>query len=160
MEIVAISKLGASSRLHRNIDNEASDVPAMWMQYRPPHPCRPSCETSKVLAGVDMPVIDSVYRRRTREYDLESICTSYRGRTQTMSEISWQRDGIDPGLFIAEGVGSIRSTASYGKPGGWWFLPAWLPDTGENDIGPFKTKTAALKEAQRLSAAKDVAAQK
>lgn len=44
------------------------------------------------------------------------------------------------------------------EPGGWWFLPAWLPDTGQNDIGPFKTKTAALKEAQRLSAAKDRAA--
>lgn len=39
-------------------------------------------------------------------------------------------------------------------------LPAWQPDTGENDIGPFKTKTAALKEVQRLSAAKDLAAQK
>lgn len=38
--------------------------------------------------------------------------------------ILWQQDGVDSGW--------------------WWFLPAWLPDTQEHDVGPFKTKTAAL----------------
>lgn len=72
-----------------------------------------------------------------------------------MAEISWRQDGVDPGWFIAEGIGSVRSTASYGRPGGWWFLPAWLADTEENDIGPFRTKAATLKEAERLAAAQD-----
>lgn len=72
-----------------------------------------------------------------------------------MPEISWRRDGVDSGWFIAEGIGSVRSTASYGRPGGWWFLPTWLPDTEENDVGPFKTKAAALKEAERLAAAQE-----
>ena len=69
-----------------------------------------------------------------------------------MQEISWQRDGIDSGWFIAKDVGSIRSSASYGKLGGWWFLPAWLPDTEENDIGPFTTKGAAIRAAEQLAA--------
>jgi hypothetical protein len=62
----------------------------------------------------------------------------------------WRRDGIDPGWLTAEGIGSIRSSASY-RPGGWWFLPAWLPDTEEHDIGPFRTKEIALSEAARLT---------
>lgn len=70
-----------------------------------------------------------------------------------MSEISWRQDGVDPAWFIAEGIGSVRSTVSYGRSEGWWFLPAWLPDTEENDIGPFRTK--APKEAERLAAAQD-----
>ncbi|SPP98004.1 protein of unknown function [Bradyrhizobium vignae] len=61
--------------------------------------------------------------------------TFYRGRTQTMSEIAWQQDGIDSGWYIANGIGSVRSAGSYGRPGGWWFLPGWLPDTEESDIG-------------------------
>jgi hypothetical protein len=62
MEISSLSaNSGVGRSCHRKIDNEASDVPAMWMQHRPPHPRRPSWETSKVLAGVDMPVIDSVF---------------------------------------------------------------------------------------------------
>ncbi|RXH32323.1 MULTISPECIES: hypothetical protein [Bradyrhizobium] len=65
--------------------------------------------------------------------------------------ILWQQDGVDPGWFIAEQIGSIRNSTSY-RPGGWWFLPAWLPDTQEHDVGPFKTKTAALAEAERLAA--------
>jgi transposase len=38
------------------------------------------------------------------------------------------------------------------RPGGWWFLPAWLPDTEEHDIGPFRSKALALSEAERLTA--------
>jgi hypothetical protein len=75
-----------------------------------------------------------------------------------MCESSWRQDGIEAGWYIAEGIGSIRSTASYGRPGGWWFLPQWLPDTKEHDIGPFKTKGAALKEAERLAAIQGEAA--
>ncbi|MBO9112598.1 MULTISPECIES: hypothetical protein [Rhizobium/Agrobacterium group] len=69
----------------------------------------------------------------------------------TEQSISWEQDGIDSGWFFAANVGSVRSSSSY-RPGGWWFLPKWLPDTEENDVGPFKTKTAALAEAERLAA--------
>lgn len=62
-----------------------------------------------------------------------------------------QRDAIDSGWFTAEHIGSIRSSASY-RRGGWWFLPAWLPDKQANDVGPFKTKVAALAEAEGLAA--------
>jgi hypothetical protein len=65
---------------------------------------------------------------------------------------SWYADGVDTGWFTAEGIGSVRSSASYGRSGGWWFLPAWLPDTEEHDIGPFRTKALALQEAERLAA--------
>lgn len=67
----------------------------------------------------------------------------------------WQQEGIDPGWFTADGVGSVRSSASYGRRGGWWFLPAWLPDAEEHDIGPFRTKALALHEAERLAADHD-----
>ena len=70
----------------------------------------------------------------------------------TKDSASWQQDGIDPGWFFADGIGSVRSTVSYGRSGGWWFLPAWLPDTQEHEIGPFKTKELALHEAERLAA--------
>lgn len=69
----------------------------------------------------------------------------------TEQSISWDPDGTDSGWFFAKNVGSVRSSSSY-RPGGWWFLPKWLPDTEENDVGPFKTKTAALAEAERLAA--------
>jgi len=48
---------------------------------------------------------------------------------------TWRQDGIDPGWFYADGIGSVRSSKSYNRPGGWWFLPAWLPDTEEHDVG-------------------------
>ncbi|MGK9166711.1 hypothetical protein KXR53_10460 [Inquilinus limosus] len=64
----------------------------------------------------------------------------------------WRQDGIDPGWFFAEGIGSVRSSKSYNRPGGWWFLPAWLSDTEEHDIGPFRSKALALSEAERLTA--------
>lgn len=67
----------------------------------------------------------------------------------TDQSISWKQDGIDTGWFFAKGVGSVRSSVSY-RPGGWWFLAEWLPDTEEHDIGPFKTKAAAIAEAERL----------
>jgi len=69
----------------------------------------------------------------------------------TEQSISWEQDGLDSGWFFAKSVGSVRSSSSY-RPGGWWFLPKWLPDTEENDIGPFKTKTAAQAEAETLAA--------
>ncbi len=66
------------------------------------------------------------------------------------TNISWEQDGIDSGWFTAEGVGSVRSSSSW-RPGGWWFLPIWLPDVEEHDVGPFKTKRAAVEEAERLA---------
>lgn len=63
----------------------------------------------------------------------------------------WRQDGIDPGWIYAEGIGSVRSSKSYNRPGGWWFLPAWLPDTEEHDVGPFRSKALALSEAERLT---------
>jgi hypothetical protein len=70
----------------------------------------------------------------------------------TKQPMIWRQDGIDPGWFIAEGIGSVRSSKSYNRPGGWWFLPAWLPETEEHDIGPFRSKALALSEAERLTA--------
>ena len=63
----------------------------------------------------------------------------------------WVQDGIDSGWFTVEHIGSVRSSTSY-RAGGWWFLPVWLPDTGENDIGPFKTKAVAFAGTERLTA--------
>ena len=57
----------------------------------------------------------------------------------TKQTVIWRQDGIDPVWFIAEGIGSVRSSKSYNRPGGWWFLPAWLPDTEEHDIGEIVT---------------------
>jgi hypothetical protein len=59
----------------------------------------------------------------------------------------WVRDGLDPGWFLADGIGSVRSAVTY-RSGGWWFLPAWLPDTPEHDVGPFRTRGAAFAEAE------------
>ena len=70
----------------------------------------------------------------------------------TSQTVQWRQDGIDPGWFVAEGIGSVRSSKSYNRPGGWWFLPEWLPDTEEHDIGPFRSKALALSEAERLTA--------
>ncbi|NWK94658.1 hypothetical protein DM806_03030 [Sphingobium lactosutens] len=64
--------------------------------------------------------------------------------------IIWERDGVDPGWLIASGIGSVRSSASY-RPGGWWFLPDWLPDSEEFDVGPFRTKALAIEQAETLA---------
>jgi hypothetical protein len=71
--------------------------------------------------------------------------------SMTSENIVWKQDGIDSGWFVADNIGSVRSSTSY-KPGGWWFLAAWLPDTKEHDIGPYRTKALAIEEAQRLAA--------
>ena len=55
----------------------------------------------------------------------------------------WIADGLDSGWLTAAGIGAIRSPRSY-RPGGWWFLPDWLPDQPEHDVGPFPTRTAAI----------------
>ncbi len=70
----------------------------------------------------------------------------------TGQAVQWRQGGIDPGWFFAEDIGSVRSSKSYNRPGGWWFLPAWLPDAEEHDIGPFQSKALALSEAARLTA--------
>ena len=72
-----------------------------------------------------------------------------------MSENSatWVRDGTDPGWFIAENIGSVRNSSSY-RPGGWWFIPDWLPDSADFDIGPFRTKAHATQEAEKLALAR------
>jgi len=62
----------------------------------------------------------------------------------------WERDGLDSGWLHSAGIGSIRSARSY-KPGGWWFLPAWLPDTAEHDVGPFPTRAAAITAAEAMA---------
>jgi len=54
-------------------------------------------------------------------------------------------------LVLRQECRLCEKQSSY-RPGGWWFLPKWLPDTEEHDVGPFKTKTAALAEAERLAA--------
>lgn len=68
----------------------------------------------------------------------------------TEKSMFWEQDGIDRGWYYARNIGSVRSAMSW-KPGGWWFLAEWLPDTDEHDIGPFKTKAAAMAEAERLA---------
>jgi hypothetical protein len=77
---------------------------------------------------------------------------SVRKRTFVKEKMSsavsgWERDGIDPGWLHSAEIGSIRSARSY-KPGGWWFLPAWLPDTAEHDVGPFPSREAAIAVAE------------
>jgi hypothetical protein len=62
----------------------------------------------------------------------------------------WERDGIDPGWLYSTEIGSIRSAESY-RPGGWWFLPQWLPDTAEHDVGPFPTRAAAIAIADKMA---------
>lgn len=77
-------------------------------------------------------------RKRTFVKDLASSPTS-----------GWERDGIDPGWIYSAEIGSIRSAQSY-RPGGWWFLPAWLPDTAEHDVGPFHSRAAAIAAAEEM----------
>ncbi|HTT81817.1 MAG TPA: hypothetical protein VMF86_19300 [Stellaceae bacterium] len=62
----------------------------------------------------------------------------------------WERDGLDAGWLYSTGIGAIRSARSY-KPGGWWFLPAWLPDTAMHDVGPFPTRSAAITAAEEMA---------
>jgi len=62
----------------------------------------------------------------------------------------WERDGIDSGWFYSPEIGSIRSARRY-KSGGWWFLPAWLPDTAEHDVGPFPTRAEAIAAAEEMA---------
>ncbi|WP_233151166.1 hypothetical protein [Sphingomonas mollis] len=68
----------------------------------------------------------------------------------TKQAIVWERDGIDPGWYIADGIGLVRNSASY-RPGGWWSIPDWLPDSKEHDIGPFRTKAMAIEQAEELA---------
>jgi hypothetical protein len=63
--------------------------------------------------------------------------------------IAWEKR--DFGWLEAEAIGSIRNAQSY-RPGGWWFLPAWLPDEKKNDVGPFKTLQAAKDAAEKMAA--------
>jgi hypothetical protein len=58
-------------------------------------------------------------------------------RYEDISEIGKVSGGVEA-RCAAEGVGSIRSGASY-RP-----FPAWLPDTEERDIGRFRTEETAL----------------
>ncbi len=36
----------------------------------------------------------------------------------TKQTATWRQNGIDPGWFIAEGIGSVRSSKGYNRPGG------------------------------------------
>lgn len=62
----------------------------------------------------------------------------------------WVRDGLGLGRFLAEGIGSVRSAVSY-RAGGWWFLPDWLPNRLEHDIGPFRMRDRSFAEAERAA---------
>jgi hypothetical protein len=62
----------------------------------------------------------------------------------------WERDELDPGWFYSAAIGAVRSARSY-KPGGWWFLPAWLPDTAGHDVGPFPTRATAFAAAAAMA---------
>jgi hypothetical protein len=61
----------------------------------------------------------------------------------TEQNILWSQDGIDPGWFIAEGMGSVRSRESY-RPGSWWFLAAWLPTPRSTISGHSEQRHAQL----------------
>jgi hypothetical protein len=65
--------------------------------------------------------------------------------------MTWEPACEEPGWYQSKGVGSIRSSNSY-RPGGWWFLPVWLPDARDNDVGPFKTLQAAKDAAEKMAA--------
>lgn len=54
--------------------------------------------------------------------------------------IVWERDGVNPGWFIASGIGSVRNRANY-RPGGSWFIPDWLPDVDDRGIGLLNSLT-------------------
>lgn len=62
----------------------------------------------------------------------------------------WERDGIDPGWIYSVEIGSIRSAQSY-RPGGWWFLPVWLPDVADHDVGPFPSRATAMAAAEEMA---------
>lgn len=64
----------------------------------------------------------------------------------------WVADELDSGWLTAVGIGAVRSSRSY-RPGGWWFLPEWLPDQAEYDVGPFRTRRAAIAAAEAAGAA-------
>jgi hypothetical protein len=58
-----------------------------------------------------------------------SVVPCAKGKAMVSGTVpGWERDGIDPGWLYSAEIGSIRSAESY-RPGGWWFLPQWLPDT-------------------------------
>jgi hypothetical protein len=61
--------------------------------------------------------------------------------------IEWKE--LEEQALYAPKVGAVRGPISY-RPEGWYFLPAWLPDETKNDIGQFKTRKAAVTEAERL----------
>ena len=73
-----------------------------------------------------------------------------RSRPSVKDPPGWERDGVDPGWLYSPKIGAIRSARSY-RPGGWWFLPAWLPDAVDYDVGPFPTRPAAITAAERMA---------
>jgi hypothetical protein len=71
----------------------------------------------------------------------------------TAQYVLWERDALDPQWYISA-FGSVRGPGY--RPGGWWFLPADQPDERAFDVGPFRTKRAAMAaaDAERLAAKK------
>ena len=67
----------------------------------------------------------------------------------------WVSDGLDSGWLTADGIGAVRSPRSY-RPGAWWFLPEWLPDEAQHDVGPFPTRGAAIAAAENAGAAQKI----
>jgi hypothetical protein len=69
--------------------------------------------------------------------------------------VRWEVDCLDRTWLIAADVGAVRSARTYAgaRCDAWWFLPAWLPDRKEIDVGPFRSKALAIAAAERLSEA-------
>jgi hypothetical protein len=67
--------------------------------------------------------------------------------------VRWEVDGLDRTWLIAAGVGAVRNARTYAgaRSAGWWFLPAWLPDREEHDVGPFGSKASAIAAAEPLT---------
>jgi hypothetical protein len=129
---------------------QAADETDRREQDRPVVPDHASRHPRRTTGGVqDLP--RQAGRLRQGGYQTEWLMRTDVECTVTEQNISWEQDGIDTGWFFAKNIGSVRSSTSY-RSGGWWFLAKWLPDTEENDIGPFQSKTAALAEAERLAA--------
>jgi hypothetical protein len=58
-------------------------------------------------------------------------------------EIEWIE--VEP-QWLMSPAGSIRGPKSYRKDG-WIFMPSWLPDDTQYDIGSFKTRKEAIAHA-------------
>lgn len=64
----------------------------------------------------------------------------------TTPPASWLKDSIDPHWWQSD-AGSVRKDY-HPERRGWWFLPADKPDYMDYDIGPFRSRKAAMELAE------------